>query len=81
VKIIGSIFPEKLEFDGTQYRTARINAVVATIFQINNELCNKKNRKSDKNNHFSCVVPNTDQISKHFVEDLERIVELNNPIM
>lgn len=55
--LIGSIFPEKLEFDGTQYRTARINSVIATIFQINNELCNKKNRKSDKNNHFSCVVP------------------------
>lgn len=43
--LIGSIFPEKLEFDGTQYRTARINAVVATIFQINNELCNKKKQE------------------------------------
>src|SRR5690606_12279243 len=29
--LIGSIFPEKLEFDGTQYRTARINSVFASI--------------------------------------------------
>src|SRR5690606_31123119 len=55
--LIGSIFPEKLEFDGTQYRTARINSVFASIFQINNELRKNKNRKNDHFNHFSCLVP------------------------
>lgn len=55
--LIGSIFPEKLEFDGTQYRTARINSVFASIFQINNELHKNKNRKNDLKNHFSCLVP------------------------
>ncbi|PJR05054.1 recombinase family protein [Avrilella dinanensis] len=55
--LIGSIFPEKLEFDGTQYRTARINSVFARIFQINNELHKNKNRKNDHFNHFSCLVP------------------------
>lgn len=55
--LIGSIFPEKLEFDGTQYRTARINSVFASIFQINNELRKNKNRKNDHFNHFSSLVP------------------------
>src|SRR5690606_22073465 len=55
--LIGSIFPEKLEFDGTQYRTARINSVFASIFHINNELHKNKNRKNDHFNHFSCLVP------------------------
>jgi len=32
--IIGSIFPEKLEFDGKTYRTARMNAITNYIFQI-----------------------------------------------
>ena len=55
--LIGSIFPEKLEFDGTRYRTARMNSVVDYIFQINNELHKNKNRKNDLKNHFSCLVP------------------------
>lgn len=55
-KIIGSIFPEKLEFDGNSYRTARINIIAHHIFQINNELPKKENRRNDKNNHFSCYV-------------------------
>lgn len=74
--LIGSIFPEKLEFDGIRYRTTRMNSVVDYIFQINNELLKNKNRKNDLKNHFSCLVPNTDQISKYFLEDLERLITL-----
>ncbi len=55
-KIIGSIFPEKLEFDGNHYRTTRINTIVNLIFQINKELPKKENRRNDNNNHFSCYV-------------------------
>src|SRR5690606_6698180 len=55
--LIGSIFPEKLEFDGIRYRTTRMNSVVDYIFQINNELLKNKNRKNDLKNHFSCLVP------------------------
>lgn len=43
--IIGSIFPEKLEFDGKHYRTARINSIAHYIFQINNELDGVKKRE------------------------------------
>ncbi len=55
--LVGSIFPEKLEFDGIQYRTTRMNSVLASIFQINNKLLQNKNRKNDHYNHFSCLVP------------------------
>jgi site-specific DNA recombinase len=54
--IIGSIFPEKLEFDGKEYRTARMNVIAGRILQIDSELCLKKNRKSDCFNPFSCQV-------------------------
>ena len=54
--IIGSIFPEKLEFDGKTYRTTRMNIIANYIFQINNGLPQNKYRKSDNNNHFSCLV-------------------------
>lgn len=45
-QIISSIYPEKLCFDGLQYRTSRINDAVNLIYQINNELRAKKDRKS-----------------------------------
>lgn len=41
--IIGSIYPEKIEFDGTQYRTARKNVIAEHIFKINRVLRSKKN--------------------------------------
>ena len=54
--LIGSIFPEKLEFDGKTYRTARMNTVAYYIFQINNELYPKKNRTDNQFDHLSCLV-------------------------
>lgn len=54
--IIGSIFPEKLEFDGKAYRTARMNVIANHIFQINSELLQKKNRTNESKFHLSCLV-------------------------
>ncbi len=42
--IIGSIYPEKLCFDGYTYRTGRINEAAQLIFLINSKLSAKKNR-------------------------------------
>ncbi len=58
-KIIGSIFPEKLEFLENHYRTARVNVFLSCIFQINNELGAKKNRKESELSHLSGLVPRT----------------------
>src|SRR5690606_34673117 len=54
--IIGSIFPEKLEFDGKTYRTSRINVIANYIFQINNGLLQNKNRTNENKFHLSCLV-------------------------
>jgi len=53
--VIGSIFPEKLEFDGKTYRTARMNVIANYIFQINNGLLQKKNRTNENEFHLSCL--------------------------
>jgi len=42
--LIGSIFPEKLCFDGLVYRTEKINEAAALIYLINNKIQAKKNR-------------------------------------
>jgi site-specific DNA recombinase len=52
-EIIGSIYPEKLCFDGNGYRTARLNEAVRLIYQINNELGTIKNRKDAALSHLS----------------------------
>ena len=54
--IIGSIFPEKLEFNGINYRTARMNNIASCIMLINKQLCKKENRKNDNYIHFSGLV-------------------------
>lgn len=41
--ILGSMFPEKIDFDGTQHRTARTNIIVHIIWLINSELEGLKN--------------------------------------
>src|SRR5690606_36712556 len=42
-EIIGSMFPDFLEFDGTQQRTARLNSAIAIIYQSNSKLQGEKN--------------------------------------
>ena len=43
--ILGSIYREKLQFDGKSYRTARINEAAALIYMINSKLDGNKNGK------------------------------------
>ncbi|WFB69086.1 hypothetical protein [Chryseobacterium sp. WX] len=45
--IVGSIFPEKLTFDGTSFRTAKMNGFAKSIFLIKKELGGKK--RGDQN--------------------------------
>ncbi|WP_198293523.1 recombinase family protein [Algoriphagus resistens] len=41
-KMIGSIFPENIVFDGTQHRTARVNEFCSAIYLINRMIVFKK---------------------------------------
>ncbi|WP_184471312.1 recombinase family protein [Pedobacter sp. AK013] len=45
--IIGSIFPEKLSFNGKEHRTARLNNLVSLISHISSELPDKKKWTND----------------------------------
>ena len=40
--ILGSMFPDFLEFDGTKHRTPRLNSAIALIYQSNNKLQEQK---------------------------------------
>lgn len=44
-EIVGSIFREKLSFDGIEYRTPRLNEAAQLIYQINKKLRANKNGK------------------------------------
>ena len=50
IKLIGLIFPEKIEFDGKNYRTKNMNKLVDLIYQQTSELRgnNKKKRRTEK---------------------------------
>lgn len=51
--ILGSIYRQKLQFDGQNYRTGRINEVAALIYQINSKLGGNKNGKERLSNRLS----------------------------
>ena len=50
IRLIGSIFPEKVQFDGKNYRTKNMNKLVDLIYQQTSELRgnNKKKRRAEK---------------------------------
>jgi site-specific DNA recombinase len=52
-EILGSIYREKLCFDGTEYRTGRLNDGAQLIFQINKGLRGNKNGKDRLSNRLS----------------------------
>ncbi|HEY8929833.1 MAG TPA: recombinase family protein [Mucilaginibacter sp.] len=49
--VIGSMFPEKLWFDGAEHRTTRLNDGARVMYQINSELQKKKRRASNDNSY------------------------------
>ena len=46
VLLLGSIFPQKIEFDGKNYRTNSYNRMLDVIYQETNRLQGQKNEKS-----------------------------------
>ncbi len=58
-QIIGSIFPEKLVFDGRQHRTTFVNEAVRLICKLGAGFREIKNRKRFKDLSVSGMVPGT----------------------
>ena len=56
IKLLGSIFPEKIEFDGKNYRTKSYNKLLDVIYQETKQLQGRGKKKSPTNEgDFSCV--------------------------
>ena len=58
-KLIGSMFPEKITFDGNSYRTNSYNSVLDLIYQETSKLRGDKNKNGDSFSTFSASVPPT----------------------
>lgn len=57
IKLLGSMFPEKIEFDGKTYRTNSYNKVLDLIYQQTNELRGTEKKSGDSISTFSASVP------------------------
>ena len=57
IQLIGSMFPEKIQFDGENYRTNSYNKVLEYIFQETNVLKGEKKEETDEKSVSSVSVP------------------------
>ena len=57
IKLLGSMFPEKIEFDGKNYRTKAYNKVLELIFRETNKLRGNKNKIEESLDTFPDSVP------------------------
>ena len=57
IQLIGSMFPEKIHFDGENYRTNSYNKVLEYIFQETNMLKGEKKEETVNNSVSSVSVP------------------------
>lgn len=57
MRVLSSMFPQKIEFDGESYRTRTYNKVLDLIYQQTNELRGSKKVKEGKSCDLSSVVP------------------------
>ncbi|GAB6123458.1 hypothetical protein JCM30204_46080 [Dysgonomonas termitidis] len=56
-KLLSSMFPEKVAFDGNSYRTNSYNMVLDLIYQQTNELRGIKTKSGESFSTFSASVP------------------------
>lgn len=65
-QVIGSVYPEKLTFDGDQLRTTRINEAVRLIYMLDKEPAEKETGQSGKNPTLSCDVGKTGRLKTRY---------------
>lgn len=80
IKLISSMFPEKIEFDGKTYRTNSYNKVLDLIYQQTNELRGVEKKSGESFSTFSASVPLSVLFSNQFLHDLNLIYELKDYI-
>ena len=76
MKLIGSMFPEKLSFDGKIYQTKKLNRVLDAIYQQTNELRgHKKKNETNEKSFVSLSTPNRVYLEP-LLSDLDRLWEM-----
>ena len=75
MRLIRSMFPEKLAYDGNSHRTGKVNSMLDVIVQQTRELRSGKKKKATESFNSIALVPLTELFSNNFMEDLERIWE------
>lgn len=80
INILGSMFPEKIEFDGKKYQTESYNKVLDVIFKDISQLRAQKKEESVEISESSPLVPLTVLFSEPFLNDLELIWNLRDTI-
>lgn len=76
-KIIGSIFPDKLIFEGNNYRTERENSLISLICSDTMKYNGVGKKKATQMNGLSTFAPPSVLFSNQFKEDLSKLFELN----
>ena len=76
MRLIRSMFPEKLTYDGISHRTGKVNSMLDVIVQQTKELRIGKREKATESFDSIALVPLTELFSNNFMEDLQRIWEL-----
>jgi hypothetical protein len=79
-KLLSSMFPQKIQFDGEKYRTQSYNQVLDLIFQETNKLRGYGEKESEKSEADSHSVPLTELFSNSFLRDLDKIWALREYI-
>ena len=77
-KIIGSVFPENLTFDGFEYRTTRVNEAIEYITLIDKYLNGNKNGTNSSFLNLSHQVNPAGGVSNFLAEDYEAVLHFMN---
>jgi len=76
--ILSSIFPEKLIFQDGKYRTPRINEVLSILLTVDKASGESEKKRPAKISRSSLLVIPRGQKSNQFLEDLKKIISLDN---
>lgn len=80
MRLIRSMFPEKLAYDGFSHRTGKVNSMLDVIVQQTKELRIGKREKATKSLDCVALVPLTELFSNSFMDDLDMIWGLRSII-
>ena len=75
-RIVSSMFPEKLTFDGVEHRTLKINEAIRVFDTVRMVLEQKKDRKKDSKSDLRSEVTPKVQMSNSVISNVKKIVAL-----